>query len=411
MAFRGLGSKVGALGLVKQPGPPVAVDFGTASLKVLQIAPGETPLLVAAACLPTPEGLLDDPRKRLEFQTDQLPGLIRSAGIRAKRAVCAIPSSHTFCKHAQFARSDDAPLSSMVELMLAEQLGRDPSRLVYRCYEVPGAERVAGGKCEVICLATGREVVNRLMHALKSAKLEPVGMHAEFTALLRAFDYVTRRAEDKSRATLYLDVGCGGTRAVIAHGRELVFTRVINAGGLLLDRSVAEQMGCPLERARAARLSMNDLVSPAARPRPEPAAVGASSLGGGVAVEDDRRERAIAPGLTPSLDEQPDAPASPRGVSLSEQVEILTDEVGLCLRYHESLFGRRIDNAVFVGGEARHRGLCQHVARALRVPAQVADPLARLARTGEERVLGVDLSQPQPGWAVALGLCLSPTDL
>ena len=82
------------------------------------------------------------------------------------------------------------------------------------------------------------------------------------------------------------------------------------------------------------------------------------------------------------------------------------------LRYHDSQFpGKRVDRAMFVGGEARHRGLCQAVARALRLPAQMADPLARIARTGAEPALGVDLKQPQPGWAVALGLCLSPTDL
>jgi hypothetical protein len=47
----------------------------------------------------------------------------------------------------------------------------------------------------------------------------------------------------------------------------------------------------------------------------------------------------------------------------------------------------------------------------LKLPAQMADPLARIVRTGAEPALGVDLKQPQPGWAVVLGLCLSPTDL
>lgn len=84
----------------------------------------------------------------------------------------------------------------------------------------------------------------------------------------------------------------------------------------------------------------------------------------------------------------------------------------MSLRYHASLFPRNpVERAVFVGGEARHAGLCEHVARSLRLPAEVADPTARLARAGNEACVGVDLSCPQPGWAVPLGLCLGPTDL
>jgi len=43
--------------------------------------------------------------------------------------------------------------------------------------------------------------------------------------------------------------------------------------------------------------------------------------------------------------------------------------------------------------------------------AVLADPMASIARTGNEPTMGVDLSSPQPGWVVALGACLSPTDL
>jgi Tfp pilus assembly PilM family ATPase len=86
--------------------------------------------------------------------------------------------------------------------------------------------------------------------------------------------------------------------------------------------------------------------------------------------------------------------------------------VGMCLRYHASQHaGRRVDRVIFVGSEAKQRGLCQHIARTLKLPGNMADPLARLARTGTEPATGVDLRQPQPGWAVAMGLCMSPTDL
>ncbi|MBY0308502.1 MAG: hypothetical protein K2Q09_07145, partial [Phycisphaerales bacterium] len=99
-------------------------------------------------------------------------------------------------------------------------------------------------------------------------------------------------------------------------------------------------------------------------------------------------------------------------VDLTEPLRALTDEIALCVRYYETLFpGRKVHRTIFVGGESRHVALCQHIARVLKTPAHAADPLARLARTGKEPVVGVDMSHAQPGWAVPMGLLMSPTDL
>ena len=101
-----------------------------------------------------------------------------------------------------------------------------------------------------------------------------------------------------------------------------------------------------------------------------------------------------------------------RQIDLREPLEILVDEVSMCLRYQRSLMpDKPVGRVVFVGGESRHRPLCAEIARALRLPAQGADPMSRIARSGSEPCVDVDLSQAQPGWAVALGMCLSPTDL
>ena len=93
---------------------PIAIDFGVASLKVLQISGGDTTSLVAAASLPTPEDFLSDAARRYEFQFKALPRLIKSVGFKGKRAVCAIPAAQTFCKHMQFPRSDSVEISELV---------------------------------------------------------------------------------------------------------------------------------------------------------------------------------------------------------------------------------------------------------------------------------------------------------
>jgi type IV pilus assembly protein PilM len=371
---------------------PIALDFGARSLKALQISTeGQAPSLVAAACVETPAQPVMDPRKRLEFQIQQLPRLVREGGFKGKRVVCAIPRWMTLCKSLQVPRQEGVAISSLVESAMAVQLGLDPALWVHRCTEVLGANATTG-KAEVIVMAVQREQVEKLMMGMAGARLEPVGMQSAFAATLRAFDYVHAGTTDATQNTLYLDIGSAGTNVMIAHGRDLAFARVMEMGGEHLDDLVVRQLKVDLMEAR--RLRREAETACTVTPK---VAVGASA--------------GAASGFSGDVSAGPASPLAPDKVDLAELLEGFTDEVKICLRYHASQFpGKKVDRAVFVGGESRHRGLCQHVAKALRLPAQMADPLARLARSGKEPAQGVDLREPQPGWAVAMGLCMSPTD-
>ncbi|MFG0253224.1 MAG: hypothetical protein ACF8NJ_10160, partial [Phycisphaerales bacterium JB038] len=99
-------------------------------------------------------------------------------------------------------------------------------------------------------------------------------------------------------------------------------------------------------------------------------------------------------------------------VDLTDLWDTLADEISMCIRYHQSAYpDRRIDRAIFLGGESANVDLCQHVARTLRVRAHLGDPLARLSRHPDLLMEGVAPAPAYPGWAVPLGLCVSPTDL
>lgn len=396
-----LQSTVGAQNL----GLPVAVDFGAGALKVLQLAEGDPPSLVAAASLETPTDLHSDPRKRLEFQLAALPKLIRQGGFKGKRVVCSIPAWATLCKQFQLPRAEPAAMAETVEALLPQQFNCEPGALVHRFFEV-GQEK--SGKVEIVVLATPRDVVERIVRGLAVAKFEPVGIHSEFVAMLRAFDHLHRREQDAELSTLYLDIGSSATNVAISRGRSLAFARVVASGGRSIDEAIARQSSCSLKEAFAKRLAAAEGPSPVRRSIPVPAAAGA-----GADMPHDRRGSGGVPaGLSDDVHSLPRSEVGPKDVNLTEAVETITDEVSMCLRYHAAQFpGRKVDRLVFVGGEARHRGLCQEIARRLKLPAQMADPMARIARTGSEPSAGVDMKQPQPGWSVAVGLCLSPTDL
>ncbi|MEM1331018.1 MAG: hypothetical protein AAGG07_10695 [Planctomycetota bacterium] len=361
--------------------PPVGIDFGVGSLKVLQLNTGDAPSLIAAAALETPENLIADHPRRLEFQLEALPKLIREGGFKGKRGVCALPAPQTQCKHLQIARAPGVSLSSLVEAALPDAPGFEPGRAMVRHIEVgePEQQGKASSKTEVICLAAPRDLVATLMQGLKAAKLEPVGMHSEFQALLAGFE------KQVADPTLVLDLGLATTKVLIAAGGKALFARTIEMGGRHLDETLAAQLRITASQAKRERLSMQNVVVE----------------GGSECARD------VAEGAAPAAMKV----ARPKA-DLSEPLEILLDEIRMCLRYHRSLFPNApVNRVLFTGGESRHRAMCEHMARAIGMQSSCADAMAQVSRTGQEPARGVDLMRTQPGWAVPLGLCLSKTDL
>lgn len=392
----------------------VAIDFGSQALKLLQISSSEPAQLVAAACVQTPPELLLDAARRFEFQCEQLPSVLRNGGFKAKRGVCAIPTSQIFCKHMQVQPEEGQSVASATHSAAANQLGCEPDMLACRSVVVEGAV-VTPGKHEVIALATAQSLVDRLMQALRQSKLEPVGLQSEFQALLSGFRPVNRRTQDTEITSLYIDIGAGATKIVIGHGVKLAFAKGIAIGGRFLDQVVCQQARCSLAEARALRLGLTSL----ARPTPSAASTESAGLavlaagmkqGGGFGTAVDTAP--VTDPATAARTLAANASSNNASIDLTDALRALTDEINLSVRYYEQLFpDRKIDRLIFVGGESRHVALCQHIARAFKFPAHASDPLARIARTGKEPCAGVDFSQPQPGWAVPLGLLLAPTDL
>ena len=399
----------GSLGALKQLGSiggpakatrfrPIGVDFGTSALKVMQLGPGDKPSLLAAAALETPPDLLEDAAARLAFQAEQLPHLIRSAGFKGKRAVCLLPAPLTYTTHLQVPRGDAAMIETAAKISVGAQLGCDPNALVMRVHEV-GPAAQAQGKLEVLAMASPRRTVERLMNALVGAKLEPVGMRTEPVAILRAFQSLGLTPPDET--TLYLDLGYSTTKAVIARGPKLLFSRSIELGGRAMDLEVSQRRKVSVERSHELRIGCLEFSGVKRAPVSSVTGLG----GGGVAGVGEGGLR-TAP---PNADTRKSVSVMP---DVSETLEMLGDEVAMCLRYHHSLFpSDPVTRAVMTGGESRHLGLCRRLAGTVRVAVQAGDPARAIGRTGKEPARGVDLSEPMPAWAAVLGLGMCPTDL
>lgn len=416
-----------SFGLLKTNTPPIAVDFGVSSLKVLQILPGDTPSLLWSAHAQTPDELLDKPAERLAYQTNELARLLRSGEFRGKRAVCSVSATLTFVQHLQPQRLEGATLDNMVAQRVGELTGRDASSYILRHIEVGEVLRAGTRRPEILCVAIPREAVHSHMRALRTCKLEPVGVHTEHLALVRSIDHLNKRTEDSQYATLLVDIGYSATKIIMTHGREPVMARTLLVGGRHLDAMSAKQAGCDLSEARRRRItglslaaadqgqSMNQgSAAPAAAMATNDGrgmnGAAAQRAANGVVAAEDRRVGMPAPGLTGI---EAGAPTPNRGAEAMDIFrETLADEISLAIRYHRALFpDKAVQRAIFFGGESVHADMCRYIATELRLPARLGDPLAALAKSPGPAADAKADSRPSPAWAVAMGLCVSPTDL
>lgn len=367
-----------AFGKPKSRISPIGIDFGADSLKLLQIVPGDAPELVALGSATVPEEARSNAQARQEFLNEALPALMRKHAFKNRRVMLSIPAFQTLVHNFEIPKVQPEEVDGQIDLMLRERLGIEPNRMVIRNY--PGQEVTRAGKArqEVVTLAAGREVVMRYVDLANRHKLEVVGMHGEASCVIRAFDANTSRdPQDRQRPIAYVDLGAATTKVVVAHGSQMVLAKTIHAGGDQWTRQWANQRSVEFAEARMMRH--------------------AEATGGGAST-------ATATALVPSK----------AGESYScETLDSIVDELRLTLRHHNSRYPENpVQKLIFVGGEAACLTTCRTLASAMNVAAQLGDPFARMSRMNAgPTTLGVDLSEPQPGWAVPLGLCLSEANL
>lgn len=395
------------LSISKQTLSPIGVDFGTDCLKLLQVdLSQDAPRLVAAAAKAVPHEVRNDTEQRRKFLVDTIADLYREGGFKGKRAIASIPTPLSFIQHVRVSRVEGGRLEDAVRDALAERLPVDPSQLVMRCIDIGQVPADGTTKQEVICMAAARQAVMHHIEICKRAKLDVVGMHCEPNAIVEAFAHLYRRAGDESKTTFFVDIGSLTTKAVIAHGRQMAFAKTIQVGSEHFDRQYARELQIELQEARVRRRRMAGMALPEAKPAAKRAVQPApTGNGGGIATEGGRQPTQFAS----------DA-GQPHHESLAvggEMLDCLIDELQLCAGYHGSVFrGRSIDKLVFIGGESKQTAMCQRVARTLKLPAQLGDPLARIGRSKTAKPpINVDFRQPQPAWAVPLGLCKLPSNL
>lgn len=414
---------------------PIGVDLGSDSIKMAQCSfTNNEWKLTAAATADVPPAVRHDTNSRMNYVTQAVKELLARGHFAGREAILGLPSSCMFLQHLRVPKMDDEALRKALPWEAQGKLPIDPTHALLRHHVAGEVYQDQESRSEVILMAAGRDIVNQFLAAAARAKLDIVGMNVEPRAIIDCFGHVYKRKGDAEAVTMYVDIGASGTRAVIAQGGHMLFARNVHVGGDQFTRVVASALDINVDAARLLRLKCAASQPPAEAARPPapperraplaepsvPASDGFAILGAALAAAEKQEKQQSQPAPAPAAPAAtPPAAVSPEEAkmvavrdALREPLNKLIDELDLCRRYYEATFpDRPVERAIFIGGEAKNRLLCQDVARGLGLAAQVGDPLARMGRISDIRPeSGIDRRQQQPNWAVAIGLSMGPVN-
>jgi len=224
------------------------LDFGSSSIKVAQVAMrgNNSFMLTALNLIQNPAGSLDfrDP----QVTTKLLPALkqvVSEAGIKDKRAVVSIPESKVYSRIVSMPNMTDAELANAVNWE-AEQFVPIPVSEVEVDFSVVRrpAKGVTTQPMLVYLVAAPKTYLQSLVDFLVAAGIDPVAVESEMVAVSRAFSL-----NQPTGSSLLLHIGALSTVMAIVEGDSLLFSYVMESGGVSMTRALSQALSIPIMQA------------------------------------------------------------------------------------------------------------------------------------------------------------------
>lgn len=384
----------------------VGVDFGTRSIKMLQVrevasTPGGLSVVGAARIdvpltrvenqvkpkdrtAPTASPEIDAADGSAAFATaqaviaEQIRAAFAGGGFTGRRCVVSLAREDVCVQSIRLPKMPDAELRQTAAWEAAQRFGFDRSAMEVDFIRT-GATLASGeNRDEIILVAASHAAIHARMEPVLAAGLRPLAVDTAFTALVRTFSRRVRREVDQNLVRVVVEIGAGGSTVLILRGDQIAFCKLLPISGAMFNRAVADHLQINEQDAgelRKARIGAA-LSGPAANSLTDPAT-----------------DRAVFAAVRPIISE-------------------LVKEVTLCLRYYGVTFrGHPPERIILTGGDALEPKLDETLAKACKLAVEFDDAPASLGgminqiQTCLNRTPG-----PAPCWAAAMGLSLRGLD-
>jgi len=360
---------------------PIALDLGTRTIRMLQLQRvGNTMRVAAADSWQYPNSLAEGSDERQRATVEAVRRMRHSGGFKGRQVVTAMSCAQLEIKNVRLPRMPSAQLDQAVR---AEAANRYDFPVTGDQLKYLDAGEVRSGnetQREIIMMAASAEAIDEHVSMVADMGLAPEHIDAEPVALFRVYERFLRRRSDDAAVTVAVDVGCTCTRVVVSRGRDIVFIKAVDIGSGRFTDAVARHASLDDEEAR-------DLRRRASRQN----------------AEGDR-----APGEADGDPERSSVDWTIRD-ALRSEVEGLSREVGLCLRYCSVTFrGLRPQEINLTGGEACDATFVEMFREHLNMECHVGDSLRGIDSAGVD--LGAQHGCVPADWAICAGLAVRAAD-
>jgi len=375
---------------------PIGLDIGHNSIKMIQLAvnAGHVSVLAADKVRIDPR-INGDVQQRRSFIVSKIKQMLAEGNFRGKKVISCLPNDILKITSLRLAEVENERIEQALRKEVIQRFGLDPDKDAVDYVLVGDVRQGDEIKSELVLFAADNDSIKKHIELLEEAGLRPVGIDVVPCALFRSFERSLRRQEDRERTMVFVDVGSRFTTVVFSHGREISFVKQISVGGENFNKEIATKLGISVNEAEMLRGKLR--MEKTANAGRDLGASSQSEDGCGSYADSENREAALE-----NLD------ASTRQVmvdAINAVAEQLAGEISLCFRYYTVTFrGKRVERAVFSGGEAYEKILLNVLKRQLAVEIEMAQPLKgfdlmNLSFDSDERGLLCE-------WAVAVGLGL-----
>jgi type IV pilus assembly protein PilM len=236
----------------------------------------------------------------------------------SKRVRVGVANQRTVMRTLELpALTDSKELAAAVKFQAQDQVPMPLANAVLDFHPLGIVDTPAGRRQKVVLVAAQRDMVERLLAAVRGAGLTPVGVDMSAFALIRS---LYRSDADHADRVLYLNVD-GLTNVAIAEGTLCRFTRVLGGGIEAIAAELAERRGIPLAIARELLADVDLTATPAAEIDLPPAAESAESAGEDAVPAGASAERGPAESDPAAAAERPEAPWATEAVGAAEAPE------------------------------------------------------------------------------------------
>jgi type IV pilus assembly protein PilM len=398
------------------PRTRIGVDVGSTAVRVAEVATGEVPVIVRAAQVPLPPGVVEAGEVRQpEVVAEALRELWSKAGVKSKQVHLGVGNQRVVVRELALPWLPEKELRDTLGFQVQEfiPMASDEAVLDFD----PLGEMDQGGRrmVRILLVAAHKPMVNALVEAALAAKLDPQGIDLTPFAVTRAVGAGDDGLDlDSSGDEAIIDIGAQVT-SICVHDRGVIrFVRMLPSGGRDITLALASVLGVDDETAE--RLKRGERFGGIADAVPAVAA----PADGAPAVP--LPPPADAPPVdTPPTDTQPiETPRSVPGV-LADPTEVrdlalaraasFVDEVRSSLEFYTAQMpNAQIERVLVVGGGSRLDGLLELLQERLPVPvdrgrlferAKSEIELSAEASAEAEAVLAVAVGLAIPGWRSA----------